>query len=187
MQILLVIFEQKGLQLKAHTYISYREYIAHTPSDHTPKRGRWIGSRGNGIFVPATNAKNKELNYILRQHGLIGIQYMHGVPVGFFDLSLQQIKIQDGISSARERLHPQCDRICAVIWSAVCVEGDNCWTGSKVRQWRQDNHYTWHEWPDMITVDLIPTQINAFFGHVGGIAEAKARDQALINQTTILK
>ena len=34
-----------------------------------------------------------------------------------------------------------------------------------------DNHLTFHECNDMKTVQIVPTSINSFFGHSGGIGE----------------
>ena len=41
------------------------------------------------------------------------------------------------------------------------------------KQWRKENGYTWHERNDMVICDLVPTKINRFFGHLGGVSECK--------------
>ncbi len=38
---------------------------------------------------------------------------------------------------------------------------------------RRENGYTWHERNDMVICDLVPTKINRFFGHLGGVSECK--------------
>lgn len=37
----------------------------------------------------------------------------------------------------------------------------------------KENGYTWHERNDMVICDLVPTKINRFFGHLGGVSECK--------------
>ena len=50
-------------------------------------------------------------------------------------------------------------------------------TARDVSQWRKENGYSWHERNDMKTCDLIPTKINAYFGHLGGVSECRKRDE----------
>ena len=33
------------------------------------------------------------------------------------------------------------------------------------------NSLTWHELNDMKTLQLVPTKLNAYFGHMGGVGE----------------
>ena len=50
-----------------------------------------------------------------------------------------------------------------------------------MKKWREENGYSWHERNDMKTCDLVPTKVNDYFGHLGGVAECKKRDAAQNN------
>ena len=73
----------------------------------------------------------------------------------------------------RARNFKQCDEKCAEQWNKENHNGKNDWTARDISKWREDNGYSWHERNDMKTCDLIPTAINDYFGHLGGIAECK--------------
>ena len=70
----------------------------------------------------------------------------------------------------------QCDENCAKEWNDEFKNGKSDWTPRDVAKWREENTYSWHERNDMKTCDLVPTKINAYFGHLGGVSECKKRD-----------
>jgi hypothetical protein len=43
-----------------------------------------------------------------------------------------------------------------------------------VADWRKANGYTWHEQPDLKTMQLVPSVVNGRLGHMGGIGELNA-------------
>jgi len=69
------------------------------------------------------------------------------------------------------------DEECAKRWNEEQKGGRTDWTARDVSQWRKENGYSWHERNDMKTCDLIPTKINAYFGHLGGVSECRKRDE----------
>ena len=52
-------------------------------------------------------------------------------------------------------------------------EGRTDWTPRDVKQWRQDNKYSWHERIDRKTMDLVPRAIHDECKHFGGCSECK--------------
>ncbi|NQM54642.1 hypothetical protein HO404_02195 [Streptococcus suis] len=46
-------------------------------------------------------------------------------------------------------------------------------TKADIRNYRKDNGLTWHELNDMTTMQLVPTDVNAKFGHLGGVSEVR--------------
>ncbi|AIC93167.1 HNH endonuclease [Shouchella lehensis] len=46
-------------------------------------------------------------------------------------------------------------------------------TRKEIVKMRKLEKLTWHELNDMSTMQLVPTEINSKFGHLGGVAEAK--------------
>ena len=79
----------------------------------------------------------------------------------------------ENMNEIRRENFRKCDIKCAEIWSREKYEGKSRWTPSDVKQWRNENGYTWHERNDMVICDLVPTKINRFFGHLGGVSECK--------------
>ena len=70
----------------------------------------------------------------------------------------------------------QCDEKCAEQWNKEGKDGKTDWTARDVQKWREENSYSWHERNDMKTCDLIPTEVNDYFGHLGGVAECKNKE-----------
>ncbi|MCP1122585.1 HNH endonuclease [Bacillus sp. 3103sda1] len=47
-------------------------------------------------------------------------------------------------------------------------------TAKDIEKYRVKNKLTWHELNDGVTMQLVPTEINAKFGHLGGVGEINA-------------
>ncbi|KYC86307.1 MULTISPECIES: HNH endonuclease [Heyndrickxia] len=43
-----------------------------------------------------------------------------------------------------------------------------------IEKYRVKNNLTWHELNDGVTMQLVPTEINAKFGHLGGVEKINA-------------
>lgn len=79
----------------------------------------------------------------------------------------------ENMNEIRRENFRKCDVKCAEKWSREKYEGKSRWTPNDVKQWRKGNGYTWHERNDKVICDLVPTKINRFFGHLGGVSECK--------------
>lgn len=151
-------------------YLStYDERIKQTPQEHS-ERGEWEGERGESKYIPS-DPKIKE---ILANYGKDGIYYKDGIP-DFSDVSEATVDI-DNMSENRADNFRQADEKCAEKWNKEARDGRTDWTARDVANWRKENGYTWHERNDMKTMDLVPTEINSYFGHLGGVSECKKRD-----------
>ena len=148
---------------------SYKDRIDRTPSEQSD-RGEWIGERGESTYIPS-DEKMKEL---LAQYGMDGIEYKDGIP-DFSRCSECTVEI-DNMTENRYSNFAQCDEKCAEQWNKEGRDGKTDWTARDVQKWRSDNGYSWHERNDMKTCDLVPTEVNDYFGHLGGVAECKKRD-----------
>ena len=160
------------------TLIDYLDILVYsTPKerlDRTPRedsdRGVWTGERGDSDFIP----NDKEIIEILDKYGLDGITYKDGIP-DFSECSESTVEI-DNMTDKRygsDGNFAQCDEKCADQWNKEARDGKTDWTARDVRNWREENNYTWHERNDMKTCDLVPTKINDYFGHLGGVSEYK--------------
>lgn len=147
-------------------FSSYKERLDQTPLDGP--RGHWEGERGSSKFIPS----NEEIKNILAKFGLDGIEYKNGVP-DFSRCSECTVEIENMSPQRRGKggNFEQCDAKCAEVWNQEKRDGRSDWTARDVEQWRMENKYTWHERNDRKTCDLVPTEINDYFGHLGGVSE----------------
>jgi|GEM_PF-1087722 len=157
-------------RLEASDYPStYEERIQQTPKEG--QRGHWAGERGESEYTPT----GPEIVKILDEYGLEGIEYTDGVP-DFSGVSESTVEI-DNMTENRDSPpgsnYEQCDEQCAEQWNLEGRDGKTDWSARDVADWRRENGYSWHERNDMKTCDLVPTKINAYFGHLGGVSECK--------------
>lgn len=157
-------------EIKENNYLStYDERLKRTPRDDGD-RGDWKGDRGESKFIP----NDSEIQKLLEKNSLDGIEYDDGIP-DFSEVSESTVEI-DNMTENRAENFMQCDEKCAEQWNKEARDGKTDWTARDVARWRKDNGYSWHERNDMRTCDLIPTIINTYFGHLGGVSECKKRD-----------
>lgn len=153
---------------------TYKERLDRTPRESS-ERGQWAGERGESIFVP----NDPEIQEIMEQFESEGIQYKNGIP-DFSSFSECTVEIKN-MSADREgpgKNFDQCDHACTKQWNLESHAGKTDWSAAQVRAWRKGNGYSWHERNDMKTCDLIPTKVNDYFGHLGGVGECLRRDIA---------
>lgn len=162
---------------KAH-YTTYEERIENTP---TSERGTWTGERGESKFIP----KNAEMKQQLEKYGINGIEYKNGIP-DFSPVAKTTVKI-DNMTADRQGNFQQADGQCAKKWNASNFEGKSNWTPREVKDWRRENHYSWHERSDRKNCDLVPQNIHQEFTHTGGVAECKRRDGNIAGQNGSIK
>lgn len=143
---------------------TYKERLDRTPNE-SGDRGYWTGERGESKFIP----NDKEIADVLARFGKDGVSYQDAIP-DFSDFSACTIQI-DNMTENRNNNFTQCDEKCAEEWNAEKRDEKSNWTADDVASWRKENGYTWHERNDMKTCDLVPTKINAYFGHLGGVSE----------------
>ncbi len=56
----------------------------------------------------------------------------------------------------------------------ITLSDGKSFTASDVNKYRTNNKLTWHELNDTQTMQLVPTEVNAKFGHLGGVGEINA-------------
>lgn len=151
-------------------YLStYEERLKQTPAEGD--RGSWTGERGESKYIPT----DEEVKAILAEYGMDGIEYKDGIP-DFSKCSEATVEI-DNMSSNRNKNFEQCDEKCAEQWNAEARDGKTDWTARDVANWRRENHYSWHECNDRKTCQLVPTKVNDYFGHLGGVGECNIAEK----------
>lgn len=150
-------------------YSIYEERLKQTPREDSG-RGKWSGERGESDFNPM----DKEVRDILSRYDKDNITYAEAIP-DFSEVAEATVEIENMTGDRAENFR-QCDEKCVGQWNKEGRDGRTDWTARDVKEWRQGNGYSWHERNDMKTCDLIPTKVNDYFGHLGGVAECKKRD-----------
>ena len=153
---------------------SYEARINQTPAKTNPN-AQFEGARGESLasLKPSTDPKLKQ---ILDEAGIDGIQYKNGVP-DFAPVAKAQVEINHMVggtgeigTTARRLNFTQADEELARQFGME--PGKVTW--KQIDKYRRKNKLTWHELNDVKTVQLVPTDINGKFGHLGGVGEINA-------------
>lgn len=158
--------------LELEVFSTYEERLCQTPRDG--ERGFWDGIRGEANYIPY-ESKMREL---LAEYGTDRVSYQDAVP-DFSKFSEATVKI-DHMSPMRQGRggnFEQADQKCAVLWNQMGRDGRTDWAARDVADFRRNNGLSWHECNDRKTCQMIPTEINDYFGHLGGVAECKKADR----------
>lgn len=150
-------------------YSQYNARLVKTPVNG--ERGQWSGARGESDFVL------KEPLVLSDGTKITKITYNNAVP----DFSLYakaEVKItmtkdrysikKDGIVGNFEKA----DQALAEHWTKIKYKGKS-WTAREIAQYRTDNKLTWHEMNNMESLQLVPTEVNSTFCHLGGVRECE--------------
>lgn len=145
-------------------YSKYNARLAQSPKEGSG--GHWTGQRGESKFVLDEPIKCKN-GAIVKE-----ITYKNCVP-DFSDFSLRQVTIS-GMTNNRSKNFAQADKILAEYWSKTKFGGKASWSARDVSNYRSQNGLTWHEMNNMKTMQLVPSEVNGTFGHLGGVGEYNA-------------
>lgn len=164
----------------AEGYDFYHKY--NTPYSSSSKRfdqtpvddewGHWSGDRGESeyIYDRSKTIRISEDRYVTVEAGT-KVTYHNCVP-DFSPYQEAQVTIP---SMTNSRLHNfnQANKALAELWTKNQYNGRS-WTARQVEAYRTSNGLTWHEMNNMESMQLVPTEVNAGFGHLGGVAEYNA-------------
>ncbi len=142
-------------QCEEYADVQYHKRIAATPTENS-SLGRWTGPRGESVFIPSDPA----MQALLRRYNLNGIIYKNGVP-DFSPFSAETVELfhMYGGKDGRYYNFAQADELARTGYTQAEIS---------IKEGRP---YTWHECNDMKTMQLIPSEINKYFGHMGGVGE----------------
>lgn len=139
-------------------------------SRHLPRNdGEWEGERGDSLWIPddekvpgKSNPEEKTWAEIKDEYNIEGIQFCGKEP-DFSDVSRGEVKIQE-FSDNRDKNFTKADEALAL---------ERGYNPSDVKEWRQENKYTWHECNDCETMEKVPSIVHNNVVHSGGISEKK--------------
>lgn len=139
-------------------YSSYEQRVKTTPVN----RGEWSNERAESLFI---SDKTGEVKKFIDEDGVNGVEYKNGMP-DFSPFSKGEIKLEN-MTNDRKSNFSIADEELAKTWSTP----DQKWTAEDIADWREENKYTWHEFNDLETIQLVPSKINRVFKHLGGVGE----------------
>lgn len=151
-------------------YSSFNKRLDQTPVDD--EWGHWSGDRGESeyIYDRQKTIRISEDRYVTVEAGT-KVTYRNCVP-DFSPYQEAQVTIPS-MTNSRSHNFNQADKALAELWTKNQYNGRS-WTAQQVKAYRTSNGLTWHEMNNMESMQLVPTEVNAGFGHLGGVAEYNA-------------
>ena len=151
-------------------YSSFNKRLDQTPVDD--EWGHWSGDRGESeyIYDRQKTIRISEDRYVTVEAGT-KVTYRNCVP-DFSPYQEAQVTIPS-MTNSRSHNFNQADKALAELWTKTQYNGRS-WTAQQVKAYRTSNGLTWHEMNNMESMQLVPTEVNAGFGHLGGVAEYNA-------------
>ena len=151
-------------------YSKYNLRLMQTPKND--EWGHWTGERGESdyIYDKAKTIKIAEDRYVTVEPGT-KVTYQNAVP-DFSPFQEAQVKIPR-MTNSRPKNFAQADEELAKYWTRIKHNGQT-WTARDVEAYRTSHGLTWHEMNNMESMQLVPLEVNAGFGHLGGVGEYNA-------------
>ncbi|BBB42749.1 HNH endonuclease [Mycobacteroides abscessus] len=134
---------------------TYKQRLDQTPINN----GRWTDQRGESTWL----SQNPMVNQFLHEAGVDGVEYSNARP-DFGPVAQGQVEIPN-MSTNRDANFKAADKLLAKQWGV---------SPQDVADFRKANKYTWHEEPNLTTMQLVPSIVNNRLGHLGGIGELNA-------------
>ena len=150
-------------------HTKYVERLKQTPKDN--EYGHWSGKRGESEYIYDKNKTIKVGNETYEIKAGTKVKYQNAVP-DYEPFEKAQVKISK-MTNRRTDNFRKADSALAEYWSKIKHEG-RTWTAREVEAYRTSNGLTWHEMSNMESMQLVPTEVNAGFGHSGGVGEYNA-------------
>lgn len=165
---------------------TYEARIGQTPAETNTKVGFERKEKRGESLCTLKPPPDTELKKILDEAGINGIEYRNAVP-DFSPTAKAQVEIdhmyggigangnkarRSNFAQADEKLTEQLNKSPELASKFGMKSGEI--TADDVKDYRMENNLTWHELNDTKTVQLVPSEINGTFGHLGGVGEINA-------------
>lgn len=144
-------------------YSKYNARLMQTPKDGSG--GHWTGDRGESEFVLDEPIELPDGTKVK------SVAYKNAVP-DFSPFQRAQVKIPR-MNNNRSSNFSQADEALANYWTRI-RHNNQKWKAADVKAYRENNGLTWHEMNNMESMQLVPSEVNQRFGHLGGVGEYNA-------------
>lgn len=128
----------------------------------------WSGNDGVSKCYPIDPASKQ----VLQKYGLTYIRYDRTGEPDFSAVSDATVKISDMGFDRQKNFSSAGKKMLGSPWA----EERGIKTLTQLDEYRKRQGLTWHECSDGVTMQLVPREINARFGHSGGVSEMAAMD-----------
>lgn len=148
--------------------VSKEERIKQTPNTD----GVWKniigleGQRGTGKFYPT----DEERIELLAKYSVDHVNYGMNAEPDFTPFAQAQVKISNmegGTAQSRAHNFANANR---KMVNTEWARQRGLKTQTDIQRYMTDNDLTWHEKSDGVTMQMVPSEINRSFGHVGGVS-----------------
>lgn len=146
-------------------YTKLEQRLSKVPAQNS-NRGHWTGERGQSDFILKNPITLKDGTVVTK------VTYKNGIP-DFSPYQHAKVKINKMTNNrytGNDSNFNQADEALAKLWTKTKHDGKT-WTARDIKNYREANNLTWHEMSNMEFMQLVPTDVNATFGHMGGCAE----------------
>ncbi|ATP40173.1 hypothetical protein CSE16_09005 [Solibacillus sp. R5-41] len=163
---------------------SYKNRYNQTPAPNNPTV-EFKGARGESLCT-LKPPPDPQIQKILGQADIDGIQYKNAVP-DFSPVAKAQFEIDHMVggigkngTKARAINFKQADqKLAEQLNNSPELANKFGMTPGKIKagdiaDYREEYKLTWHELNDVKTIQLVPSEINSKFGHLGGVGEINA-------------
>ncbi|WP_017673906.1 HNH endonuclease [Bacillus thuringiensis] len=163
---------------------TYESRFKQTPAE-TNSNVVFEGVRGESLCT-LKPPPDPTLQKILNEAGINGIEYKNGVP-DFSPVAKAQFEIEYMLggtgkhgTKARTINFKQADqKLAEQLNNSPELASKFGMTPGKIKagdiaDYREEYKLTWHELNDVKTIQLVPSEINGKFGHLGGVGEINA-------------
>ncbi len=144
----------------ADTHVKARkDRISQTPVEGVT----WDGSRGVSNCYP----HDKEIQKLLKKYKQEYVHYDRTGEPDFRPFAEVSTRISDMGAERFHNFSSSEKRVLETDWA----KSKGLKTLKDFEEYRKEHNLTWHECSDGVTMLLIPTKVNSYFGHSGGVSE----------------
>ena len=148
--------------------VSRDERIKQTPKSNGEWRTIWgtEGKRGTCRFYPS----DKERKKLLAKYGTEYVQYDINAEPDFSIFKEVEVKIPNMEGGTTQSRRHNFNHANQLLVGTEWAKKRGLHSASDIERYRIENRLCWHEKSDGVTMQLIPSDINSLFGHLGGVS-----------------
>ena len=152
------------------------ERIAQTPIEGVI----YTGARGRSDCYPVSA---EERRFLRKEGGQEFVSYNRSAEPDFTPFAKVEVQISNMSEERYKNFSSANEKLLKTDWA----KERNLVSKSDIKKYCSQNQLTWHEKSNGITMQLVPTRINANYGHSGGVAEFSPENKEIALSDGILR